>query len=172
MTASDDHTVVDRRRIELIEPGLPIAPIEHDATGLDDDAATALVARVRASATRAAAASLDDLAVSLPEPIVSMSLRAWPLDFPEDIASRRHPPYDSRADSVMYCEVLDDLGRERGWDVHLYDAKSVESVASVILGERAEQVLYGPAAALGPPWGKDQRAALAATILVTRQAPT
>jgi hypothetical protein len=29
VTASADGTVVDRRRIELIEPGLPEAPIHH-----------------------------------------------------------------------------------------------------------------------------------------------
>jgi hypothetical protein len=29
VTASSGHAVVDRRRIELIEPGMPTAPIEH-----------------------------------------------------------------------------------------------------------------------------------------------
>jgi hypothetical protein len=85
VTASAGHEVVDRRRIELIEPGMPTAPMEHEAKPLNDDAATRMVAEVRASALRATSASLDQLAASLPEPIVSMSLRAWPLDFP-----RRH----------------------------------------------------------------------------------
>ena len=31
VTASAGHDVVDRRRIELIEPGMPAAPIEHEA---------------------------------------------------------------------------------------------------------------------------------------------
>ena len=39
-------------------------------------------------------------------PIVSMSLRAWPRDFPTDIATQRRAPYESRADSVMYRQVL------------------------------------------------------------------
>jgi hypothetical protein len=30
VTASADHRVVDRRRIELIEPGVPTAPIHHE----------------------------------------------------------------------------------------------------------------------------------------------
>ena len=30
VTASPDYQVVDRRRIELIEPGRPTAPIHHD----------------------------------------------------------------------------------------------------------------------------------------------
>jgi len=39
VTASAGHEVVDRRRIELIEPGLPAAPVEHEARYLGDDAA-------------------------------------------------------------------------------------------------------------------------------------
>jgi hypothetical protein len=165
VTASAGHDVVDRRRIDLIEPGVPTAPIEHEAKPLSDGAAARLVARVRASALRAASASLDQLAASLAEPVVSLSLRAWPLDFPDDIATQRRPPYESRADSVMYCQVLSECAYERGWEVHLFDAKAVEAQAARILGERAGEVLHGPRAALGPPWSKDHRIALAATIL-------
>lgn len=61
VTASAGHQVADRRRIELIEPGMPTAPIHHEVKPLDDAAVTALVAQVRASAVRAATASLDEL---------------------------------------------------------------------------------------------------------------
>ena len=169
VTASADHRVVDRRRIELVEPGVPTAPIHHREGKLLDDAATAaLVAQVRASAVRTASASLRRLAGALPEPIVSMSLRAWPLDFPTDIAVQRRVPYESRADSVMYRQVLAELARERGWAVHLYDATDVEGQAVNVLGERADEVLRGPRATLGPPWSKDHRMALAATIMASR----
>jgi hypothetical protein len=167
VTASADYRVVDRRRIELIEPGVESAPIHHEGKPLDDDAAAALVARVRASVVRAASASLDELSAALPEPIVSMSLRAWPLDFPDDIAVQRRPPYEARADSVMYRQVLADLARARGWDVHRYDAKDVEARAVRTLGVRADEVLFGPRATIGPPWAKDHRMALAATIVAT-----
>lgn len=174
VTATADHKVVDRRRMELIEPGLPPAPIHHEggphlmhrsADPLDDSALAALVADVRASVVRAASAALDELAAALPEPIASMSLRAWPADFPEDIATQRRVPYESRADSVMYCQLLAELARDRGWTVHLYDAKTVEAEAARILGDRADEVLQGPRATLGPPWSKDHRMALAATIV-------
>ena len=175
--ASADHKVVDRRRIELIEPGVPTAPIHHEggphllhrsAEPLDDKALTGLVTEVRASVVRGTSLALDELAASSPEPIVSMSLRAWPADFPNDIATQRRVPYESRADSVMYCQVLAELARERGWDVHRYNSKDVENEAARILGERADEVLHGPRAMLGPPWSKDHRMALAATIVVTR----
>ena len=165
VTASADHKVVDRRRIELIEPGMPAAPIHRKGKPLDDDAAAALVAQVRASVVRATSDALDELATALPEPIVSMSLRAWPSDFPQDIAVQRRVPYEARADSVMYRQVLAELARARGWDVHLYDAKDVEARAVSKLAERADEILLGPRAAIGPPWAKDHRMALAATIV-------
>jgi hypothetical protein len=165
VTSSDDHRVVDRRRIELVEPGVAMAPIHHEGKSLDDAAAAALVAEVRASAIRATSASLDRLASALPEPIVSMSLRAWPPDFPDDIAVQRRVPYEARADSVMYRQVLAELAHARGWSVHLYDANEVEGQAVRVLGARADEVLHGPRAALGPPWAKDHRMALAATIM-------
>jgi hypothetical protein len=165
VTASADHAVVDRRQIELIEPGMAVAPIHHDGKPLDDAAAAALVAEVRASAIRATSAALDELAAAVPEPIVSMSLRAWPLDFPDDIATQRRVPYEARADSVMYRQVLAELAGARGWKVHLFDAKDVVARARSKLGERADEVLDGPRATLGPPWTADHRMALAATIV-------
>jgi hypothetical protein len=165
VTAATDHQVVDRRRIDLVEPGMPTAPIHHEGSRLDVPAATALVAEVRASAMRATTASLDDLATAVRAPIASMSLRAWPLDFPDDVVVQRRAAYESRADSVMYRLVLAECARARGWDVHLFDARDVEGQAVAILGERAADVLHGPRATLGPPWGQDQRMALAATIV-------
>ena len=165
VTASPDHKVVDRRRIELVEPGLPSAPIHRPGKRLDDDAAAVLVAQVRASALRATSDALDGLAAAVPAPIVSMSLRAWSPDFPDDVAVQRRAPYEARADSVMYREVLAELARARGWDVHLYDANDVEARAAVKLADRAEEILRGPRATLGPPWTKDHRMALAAAIL-------
>ncbi|GAB3414803.1 hypothetical protein [Flindersiella endophytica] len=168
VTASAGHRVLDRRRIELVEPGVPTAPFEHDSRSLDDAAAELLVANVRASAFRAAAAALDELSIALSgvsEPMVSMSLRSWPLDFPGDIGVLRRAPYNSRADSVMYCQVLAELAEARGWAVHLYTARDVESQARHVLGERAGEVLDGPRARLGPPWTRDHRIALAAAVV-------
>ncbi|HEV3378910.1 MAG TPA: hypothetical protein VG126_16685 [Thermoleophilaceae bacterium] len=138
VTASADHEVVDRRRIELIEPGMSAAPIHYTRGRLDVAATAALVARVRGSVVRAASAALDGIATALPAPVVSISLRAWPLDFPDDIAVQRRAPYEARADAIMYRQVLSELAHARGWDVR---------------------------ATMGPPWAKDHGVALAATIV-------
>ena len=115
----------------------------------------------------ASAAALNELELVVSEPITSMSVRAWPSDFPNDVAVMRHAPYESRADSVMYCQILAEAAAERGWQVHTFDAKTVEQQAVSLLGDRADDVLHGPRKLLGPPWAKDHRIALAATILAT-----
>jgi hypothetical protein len=71
----------------------------------------------------------------------------------------------------MYREVLAELARARGWAVHLYDAKDVEGQAGDVLGERADEVLRGPRATLGPPWARDHRMALAATVMAGYASP-
>jgi hypothetical protein len=165
VTASAEHEVVDRRRIELVEPGLPAAPIHYEGHRLDVAATAALVAKVRASVVRATSAALDEIATALPEPVVSISLRAWPPDFPDEITVQRRAPYEARADAIMYRQVLSELAHARDWEVHLYHAKDVVGQAVRMLAERADEVLHGPRAALGPPWTKDHRMALAATIV-------
>jgi hypothetical protein len=165
VTSSDEHDVVDRRRIELVEPGVSPAPIHYESRRLDAAATASLVEQVRASVARAASAALDELAAALPAPIRSISLRAWPLDFPDDVAVQRRSPYEARADAIMYRQELAELAHARGIELHLYDARAVESQAARLLGERADDVLRGPRARLGPPWTRDHRVALAATIV-------
>ena len=104
---------------------------------------------MRASVVRATSAALDEIATALPEPIVSISLRVWPLDFPDDIAVQRRAPYEARADAVMYRQVLAELAQARDWEVRLYNAKDVEDQAVGMLGARADEVLRGPRATWG-----------------------
>lgn len=172
MVASDDHVVVDRRRLELLAPGLPAAPIHHEGgahelhrTGpeLDDAALAALVAEVRASAVQATSEALDAIVADLPGPIGRVALRDWPDGLPTDIATLRRAPHESKADSVMYRRILAELAAARGWAVHRY-GKDVEREARALLGAQADEVLVGPRTVLGPPWTKDHRVALAALV--------
>ncbi len=176
VTATIGHQVVDRRRIELIEPGLQAAPIHHvggphqlhrHGAPLDDDALATLVGEVRASVIRTASAALDDLAAGLGEPVLSMSLRSWPADFPADIAAQRRVPYEARADPIMYRQLLADEARRRGWGVPLYDAKTVEAEAVRVLAAPGTEVLDDPRVTWGAPWSKDHRVAYAATIVAS-----
>jgi hypothetical protein len=168
VTASAGNQVVDRRRIDLVEPGMTAAPIHYESKRLDVAATTALVAQVRASVVRATSAALDEIATALSAPVLSISLRTWPLNFPDDIAVQRRVPYEARADAIMYRQVLAELAHARDWVVHLYDAKKVEAQAASMLAERADEILHGPRATMGPPWTKDHRVALAATIVAAQ----
>jgi hypothetical protein len=154
VTATADGDVVDRRRIELVEPGLTPAPVHYDAAALDDAALTALIADVRASVVRCASAAFDELDAG----ITAIALRTWPADFPSDLATVRRAPYESRADAVMYRQELAGIAEQRGWVVRQYEAKAV-------LGRVADDVLTRPRDLLGPPWTKDHRIALAAAIV-------
>ncbi len=165
VTVSADDEVVDRRRIELVEAGMTAAPIHYESRRLDVATTATLVAEVRASVARAASAALDELAAALPAPILSISLRAWPLDFPQDIAVQRRAPYEARADAIMYRQEIAELAHARGWNVNLYQAQDVVGQAIAMLAERADEVLDGPRARFGPPWTKDHRVALAAAIV-------
>jgi hypothetical protein len=170
VTASADHEVMDRRRIELVEPGFSSAPIHYESRRLDVAATAALVAQVRASAARATSAALDEIAAALPTAILSISLREWPPDFPGDIAVQRRAPYEARADAVMYRRLLCELAGARRWRVHFYDAREVVDQAVGMLAERADDVLWGPRASIGAPWAKDHRVALAATVVAAARA--
>jgi hypothetical protein len=123
VTATVDYRVVGRRRIELIEPGVPTAPIHHEGGAhllhqsgepLDDNSLAALVADVRASVIRATSTALDELGIAIPEPIDTISLRAWPAEFPEDIALQG--VCHARAEPTRSCTANSHVNAA-GWSI-------------------------------------------------------
>src|SRR5271165_6494184 len=73
--------VIDRRRVELIEPGLPKQPYEHDTVGMNAAEAERLVQEVRDSAAHCAERALSRLRSGLGTTgeILSIALRIAPL---------------------------------------------------------------------------------------------
>jgi hypothetical protein len=157
--------LLDRRKVELVEAGVPSMPHHHDAQGLALPQAAALVARVRESAQRQARRRFEELAAAVAAPIVGVALRqCQPL--PETLAERlRDYRAQNVADWVMYRKVLAEAAAERGWRVHWYDSKRVFDEAARALGkESLDALLKTTGAAVGPPWQKDHRLAMAAAI--------
>jgi len=109
------------------------------------------------------------LAAALPGPLESVHLRTLPAGFPTDVAVLLRAPYEARADAIMYRQILARAAEARGWQVRFYNAKTIEAEASALLGRHADEVLHRPRERLGPPWTKDHRTALAATILALRK---
>lgn len=164
MTVTARGELLDRRRIELVDDGLPTMPHHHDGQKMPIDDAVALVEQVQRSAERNAVARLEALASQIGG-IRGVALRVCP-PLPDTIAERI-TSYRAMcvADWIMYRRALASAAEGRGWSVHWYDAKRVLDEAAVASGlESIEAVLDAAKRRVGPPWQKDHRMAMAAAI--------
>jgi len=66
VTVARDGTLLDRRRVELVDEGLPKIPHHTECQRLPLDEAVELVERVRVSAERHAVLALDAVAMAVP----------------------------------------------------------------------------------------------------------
>ena len=181
VTIAPGGALLDRRRIDLTERGLPTHPHHHEgswavgrylntpgARAITLPEAVALVERVRAAAARGARRSLEALATALPVPIAGIAIRACPRMPPtveERITDHRAQTY---ADSVMYREALAVAAEERGWSVHWYDRDRVFMDAAAVLGrEDVAPLLSDIGRAIGPPWQAAHKLAAAAALVAT-----
>jgi len=168
VTVARDGTLLDRRRAELVDDDLPRLPHHHEGQGLPLDEAVALVERVRISAERHAVLAMDAVTMAVPR-ILSVTLRNCP-PLPSGIAERIKD-YRARnvADWVMYRKALASAAEARGWPVHWYDAKKVMGEASQALRvENLDAHFLGVRRAVGPPWNKDHKLAMAAAIVTAK----
>jgi hypothetical protein len=178
ITVAPGGEVLDRRRIELIDRGLPAHPHHHEgswaigrylnipgAQVLSLADAVALVERVHASAARGAREGLSALAAEVPMPIASIAIRACPKLPPtieERIADNRA---QTVADSVMYREALATAAQARGWSVHWYDRERVFGDAAAALAcADVGAFLRAMGRSLGPPWQVKHKLAAAAAL--------
>jgi hypothetical protein len=70
------------------------------------------------------------------------------------------------ADWVMYRRALASAAEARGWPVHWYGAKSVLGAARQAFGvENLDTYFLQLRRAVGPPWDKDHKLAMAAAIV-------
>src|SRR6516225_9843471 len=149
VTVAPDGEFLDRRRIDLIDCGLPTHPHHHEgswavgrylntlgARALSLAEAVALVERVRTSAARGAREGLEALAAAVPVPIATIAIRVCPKLPPtteERIVDNRA---QTVADSVMYREALATAAEARGWSVHWYDRERLFREAATVLGRK------------------------------------
>src|SRR5262249_41937057 len=119
VTVAHGGELLDRRRIDLTDRGVPTHPHHHEgswavgrylnspwARKVSLAEAVALAERVRASAARGAREGFDALAAALPVPIATIAIRVCPKLPPtteERITDNRAQTF---ADSVMYREAL------------------------------------------------------------------
>jgi hypothetical protein len=165
VTVACDGTLLDRRRVELVDEGLPKIPHHSEGQGLPLDEAVELVERVRVSADRHAVLALDAVTMAVPH-ILGVALRECP-QLPPTIAERiKDYRAQNVADWVMYRKALASAAEARGWPVHWYDTKRALGAASRALRvENLDAHFLQVRRAVGPPWDKDHKLAMAAAIV-------
>jgi hypothetical protein len=171
VTVAGDGTLLDRRRVELVDEDLPKIPHHSEAQALPLDEAVALVERVRVSAERHAKLRLDEVAKTVPGRVCvrGVALRQCPT-LPPTVAERiKNYRAQNVADWVMYRRALAAAAEARGWAVHWYDTKKVLDAASQALGiEDLDAHFVQLRKSIGAPWGKDHKVAMAAAIVAAR----
>jgi hypothetical protein len=163
--------VVDRRRLELIEPGVPSQPYHHEAVGMPLPQAETLVARVRESVLRTTLARVSELRDELQPPytIAAMTMRNPPLDHVPVTVAEAHTSYavTCRADGMMYHDALSTAARRLNIALELHDRGEEMARAADHFGatfEELERFLDAAGDSLGPPWRKEHRLAAAAAL--------
>lgn len=178
VTVASSGACLDRRRIELTEPGLSTHPYHHEgawavgryltspwarAISLPD--AVALIQRVHESSARGAREGLETLAGAMPIPITRIAIRRCPplpATIEERIADNRA---QTIADSVMYRQALATAAEALGWSVHWYERERVfRDAAKALDVDDLEGVLRAMGATVGAPWQATHKLAAAAAI--------
>jgi len=171
--------VVDRRRVELIEAGLPKQPYEHETVCLNAVEAERLVQEVRDSAVHCAGRALSRLRSSLGSSgeMASIALRTAPLPRLPDTVAEVHSSWHAtvRADAMLYHDALCTSAASMGIRVDTFPRgeerpRAAEATAST--AERLAQFLNGLRKSLGPPWQLDHQAAAARAIAALGQYAT
>jgi hypothetical protein len=178
VTVGPEGKLLDRRRIDLTDRGLPTHPHHHEgswavgrylntpgARAMPLAEVVALVERVRVSAADGARQGLEALAAAVAVPIARIAIRACPLLPPtveERIADNRA---QTVADSVMYRQALAIAGEARGWSVHWYERELVFRQAALALGhEDIDAFLLAMGRSIGAPWQAKHKLAAAAAL--------
>jgi hypothetical protein len=178
VTVTNGVDILDRRSVELTEPGLPISPHHREgswavgrylktpgARSVSLEEAVRLVEQVRMSAARGAREGLATLAASVSVPIERIALRACPSLPPTTEARIADNRAQTIADSVMYRQAVADAALALGWSVQWYDRDAVVGAAAAALHcETIDAVLAAMGRSVGPPWQARQKLAAAAAI--------
>ena len=163
--------VVDRRRVPLIDKGLPSQPYEHDTQALPAAESEQLLRRVKRSVAARTRLAFEYLAADLSPRyrVSSIAIRHPPLKrLPATVAEVRASYYTQcRADGMLYHRAICEAARRRRWNVHLHHRGEELAKAAEALGATPEEVdhfVNGLRHELRPPWTAEYRHAFAAAI--------
>lgn len=166
-----EPVLVDRRRVALIEDGVPSQPFHHETLAMNEPDAEQLLRRVKRSIAAYTARALGQLAADL-EPqfrVAAIAIRIPPLPRLPATVKEAHASYTvtCRADGMLYHSAICAGARRRGWDVELHErGEEVPRAAKAAGSSRpvVERYVEAIKDAMGPPWAAEHRAAFAAAI--------
>ena len=171
--AAPDHVpaVIERRRVTLIDEGLPAMPYHHESLGMREDEANALIARVQRSIAVRTSRVLQGLVIDLSSayPVAALAIRETPFaELPETVAAvRQSYQLQCAADGMMYQLALCRAARDLGLEVHVCRRGSETAEAAAQLGVHADDVesfVRSTGRPMGAPWTQEHRRAYAAGI--------
>jgi hypothetical protein len=163
--------VIERRRVTLIDPGLPKMPYEHDSVGMREAEADALIARVGRSVADRTALALQHVVTALSPAYAAVALAIRRPPFPELPGSVRAVRQSYRlhcaADGMLYQLAMCQAARQLGLEVQLYRRGDEAVWAAERLGVtpgEIEEFVTNRGRPSGPPWTQEHRRAFAAGI--------
>jgi hypothetical protein len=169
----DVPAVVARRRVTLIDAGLPTQPYHHEAAAMADDKADALIARVQRSIAARTSIALQQVVTDLAptHAVAALAIRKPPFD---DLPGTYAPVRKSyrlfcAADGMMYQLAICRAAREQNLDVQLCPRGDETSLAAKALGAKPAEIenfVSRTGRPSGPPWTQEHRQAFAAGIAV------
>jgi len=167
----DLPAAIERRRVTLIETGLPRMPYHHESIGMREDEANALIARVRRSIARCTSRALREVVTDLAPayPVIALAIREPPFpELPDTVAAvRQSYPLQCAADGMMYQLALCRAARDFDLEVDLCRRGEETARAAARLEvhpDDIESFVSGTGRPSGPPWTQEHRRAYAAGI--------
>lgn len=162
--------ILDRRSVELIDPGLPAAPYHHEALEMPIEGAERLIERTRRSVIEHCRRAMDELKSSFGVEAVVIQASPFeklPESLPDVLASRR---LTNAADGMLYREELASQASLVGLVVHRIPRNSdpIQDAADALgcsLSE-VETILAGFGRTVGAPWRKEHKRVAAAALPV------
>jgi hypothetical protein len=165
--------VIARRRVTLIDKGLPTLPYEHETAAMREDEANAVIARVRRSIAARTSDALRRVVIELApaHTVVAVAIREPPFDaLPATVAAvRTSYRLLCAADGMLYQRAVCRAARQLELEVHL--CRRGEEVARAARGlgvtpAEIEEFVSRTGRPAGPPWTQEHRRAYAAGIAV------
>jgi hypothetical protein len=166
-----EPTVVDRRRVRLIDEGVPSQPYHHETLALTEAEAEQLLRKVERSIAACTTLAFDCLAADLwPRyRVSSVTIRQPPLAHLPAAVAEVHRSYHvlCRADGMLYHSAICTATRQRNWKLVLHRrggelAKAAEALQATT--REVDRFMTDLRHTLKSPWTAEHRNAFAAAI--------